>query len=270
MKKWLVASLFIIFLVILSGIIWFYMFKLSELRLTRLEQSNSVSHTVKVTTYLKQLSLKQGNEINYLVLGDSVAKSYDAKSGFFDSVAQYISQHTKKRVPIQNDAEDGMTSDQLLTLIQHGTLTKDIQRSNVISINIGGDDILKVSQSKSMFSAIKEFATVKSDYQTNLKGILSSIYTINPKAIVLVNDLYNVLPPQNKLFSTSEKLLVNWNLATYTSAEPYKNVVVVPVDQVLTPQKEKDWLTAQVHPNDLGHKWIANEIENELTKKRPL
>jgi lysophospholipase L1-like esterase len=268
MKKWLVASL--TFLVILSGFIWFYMFKLPDLRLARLEQSNNVSHTAKETTYLKQLTLKKGDDINYLVLGDSVAKAYDAKNGFFDRVAQYIGQNTQKSVSIQNNAEDGMTSDQLLALIKQGTLTKVIGRSNVISINIGGDDILKVSQSKSMFGAIKEFSTVKSNYQTNLNEILSSIHTINPKSIVLVNDLYNVLPPQDKLYSTSEKLLAYWNLATYTTAEPYKNVAVVPVDQVLTPQKEKEWLTAEVHPNDLGHKWIANEIENELTKKRSM
>lgn len=269
MKKIVFSFFVVLFLAILFGGTWIYFIKLPEQHLSQLEQSNiRDSNQAQSTTFLKQLASVPTKQIDYLVLGDSVAKAYGAGDGFFNSVAHYITQRTYKRVTIQNDAEDGLTSAELRELVQKGTLNKAIQQSNIISINIGGDDVLQISQNTNLLNAVNKFSTIKSNYQDNMKAILTTIHALNPKAIVLVNDLYNVLPPQNKLFTVSEKLLTKWNLTTYTIADRYNNVAVVPVDQVLTPQTENKWLTAQVHPNDLGHKLIANKIIGELTTKR--
>jgi lysophospholipase L1-like esterase len=201
--------------------------------------------------------------LHYLALGDSVALGKGAPRGYAVEVADRFKQH---QLPVQldNQGVSGQTSSQLWVALQKPEMRRKIRQADLITITIGGNDLLKVALKRSHpWEALSSFDDIRDGFVRHLNQILTLIRRENPTAIVLVTSLYNPVPPDALYFPLTEKLLDNWNTALVQTVSTQPGCIVVHIDDWLRPE-HRDWLADQIHPNTRGHRLIATAILNAI------
>lgn len=177
--------------------------------------------------------IKAAGEKNYLALGDSISTGYGlSQNGFVDQITD------KYGYNLTNKADNGETSQSLLDKLNSNSLKSDIEDADVITLTIGGNDLMNAlydflaeeynSENATSYNGdyIKEelnngnltiilFAagkistfmdspqakTALSNFKDNLNDIISYIETNNPDAWVIITTQYNpykFLPQQGK------------------------------------------------------------------------
>src|SRR5699024_12383519 len=94
---------------------------------------------------LKQASQEQPH-LNYLVLGDSVAQGFGSeKSGLHGYSSLVVKGLGKEEIPLDliNRGGVGQTSGKLRHYIQKEKVQQDIEQANLISLRIGGNELVK-------------------------------------------------------------------------------------------------------------------------------
>lgn len=104
--------------------------------------------------------------------------------------------------------------------------------------------------------------------QRNLGKILTELRSRNPRATVRLLGLYNpfeVAPADARAARTQ---LRAWNAAIEAAAEPFDNVIVVPIADLFAARPE---LLAgdRYHPGPRGHELIAERVLATLPPRRP-
>ncbi|MBN2908513.1 hypothetical protein JQC72_03140 [Polycladomyces sp. WAk] len=221
-----------------------------------------VHETPSVLQTFKARANDKGS-LHYLALGDSVALGKGASRGYAAEVADRLKQH---QLPVQldNQGVSGQTSSQLWTALRNPEMKRKIRQADLITITIGGNDVLKVAlQHSHPWEAISSFDDIRDGFVHHLDQILTLIRQENPSAVVLVTSLYNPIPPEAFYFPLAEKLLDNWNTALTQTVSTQPGCIVVQIDERLRPE-HRDWLADQVHPNTRGHRLIATAILNAI------
>lgn len=210
-------------------------------------------------------------DLNYLVLGDSVARGFGSKKtgphGYSSLVTKGLAQD---EIPLKliNRGVVGQTSKQLVDYIKKPEIQQEIRKADLISLTIGGNDLLKVAlQEKDPLSVLSGFDRIQSRYQRNLSGILKEIRALNGDAPILVTSLYNPVLPDQSYYPVSNRLLKNWNIGMKKAAYQYRLTHVVDVSDRLQAGKG-NWLSDEIHPNDRGYKRMAEGILEEIRASR--
>ncbi len=265
MKKWIwvVVSLSLIFPVVKFYPMLQWMFAESPPEPVTVTQEN-------ILTKLKEKT-EEKSELNYLVLGDSVARGIGSEKpgshGYSSLVAKGLAEDD---IPLQliNRGVIGQTSKQLTGYIRTPNIRQKIREADLISLTIGGNDLLKVAlQNDDPFRILTDFDRIQSGYKKNLDSILMEIRTLNREAPILITSLYNPVLPQESFFKVSNRLLKSWNIGMKEVAYTYRLTHVVDVTDRLTAGKG-DWLSDEIHPNDRGYRWMAEGILNEIRSNR--
>ena len=247
---------------------WFYFIHLPQLKIEQLkEEAQKRSDSIDVKyTYLDHLKDKDKKELSYLVLGDSVAKGQKVKGeNFSEIVKRKIELETGTAVVYENLGVSKRTSDELLQEFYKPEFREKVRKADVISLNIGGNDLVKIALRKGKLEAIKEYPGIKEQYESNIGQILRMIHVQNEDVIVLVNELYNVVDPSESFYPATKKLLLDWNLVAYQKSHIYQPTLVVPISDILSPEDKESWLADQIHPNELGHQLISDQIMGMLS-----
>ena len=235
-------------------------------------------------------------KLNYLALGDSITSGYglsDIGASFTEIIAN------EKNMQLKNIAVDGYTSEDLLNLIALNKHEDDIKNADLITISIGGNDLLKV-----LFSLIKDVAGLSDNvtftelqqallnvdnlipkikrildepknialfekaienYYDNVEKIISHIKDINPNVKIMIFNLYNPLsgsPVFNEIVYSAQKIINKMNDRTGS----FKNVVLLDAAKafynrglILT-----NILYLDIHPNKAGNKVLARLVVEKL------
>lgn len=216
---------------------------------------------------LREIAAKDGR-LDYLVLGDSVAlgKGSAKEEGYSYWVAEYLKDNGID-VHLDNRAVSGQTSDQLLRSLGDRDLLSQIERSDLISITIGGNDLLKaVLHHENPLDALKKFRHIQDRYRDNLHAILEQIRLHNPRAPILITSLYNPVEPEEPYFPIVQKLLKQWNAGMKEVVRTYPDASVVDVDRRLPPN-DRNWLADEIHPNDWGYQLMAKGMLESIRGK---
>lgn len=81
--------------------------------------------------------IKAAGEKNYLALGDSISTGYGlSQNGFVDQITD------KYGYNLTNKADNGETSQSLLDKLNSNSLKSDIEDADVITLTIGGNDLM--------------------------------------------------------------------------------------------------------------------------------
>ncbi|MCO8193576.1 GDSL-type esterase/lipase family protein [Anaerofustis sp. NSJ-163] len=185
--------------------------------------------------------IKAAGEKNYLALGDSISTGYGlSQNGFVDQITD------KYGYNLTNKADNGETSQSLLDKLNSNSLKSDIEDADVITLTIGGNDLMNAlydflaeeynSENATSYNGdyIKEelnngnltiilFAagkistfmdspqakTALSNFKDNLNDIISYIETNNPDAWIIITTQYNpykFLPQQGQETSMATTL----------------------------------------------------------------
>ena len=125
-------------------------------------------------------------EVRYLALGDSLAAGYramPATQGYVYRLYRAGVVAPINRTLFANAAVPGVTSAQVLAYQVPQAL--DAFPADVITLSVGGNDLLRILSGA-------DPATVLSEFQTNLTLILQRLRTGLPHARIYINNLYTV------------------------------------------------------------------------------
>ncbi len=272
MKKFLISILIVTSCIALGVAGWFYYpkYQIYKMKNASVSSVEAEKQSVSYIDYVGQLNKA---EVNHLALGDSIIRGIGAgeHESFVDRFSDVLEQQTKKPVVLQNEGVPGMTSSELNALLQTGSLDEVIQKADIITINIGGNDIIHSVRNRNYLQAIQSFDVLQTAFVDNLSQITTKVNELNPEAIVVLLELYNPLEAGSELYSLADQLLPKWNVKVYEAASQFKSSIVLETTKVIN-DKNLQYLSKDgVHPNALGYDAISKQMlwqfQNQLIVK---
>lgn len=197
------------------------------------------------------------NQNVYLALGDSITTGYGV--GVNHSFASLYYSKLQVNFPgikYVNLGVNGLTSEELATLVRQGRIHSLINQAGVITITMGSNDLLDIG--KGLLSGAGANVDLSlANLKHSLMFIGHSIRSVNPTAVVKIATIYNPLPPMNRQFEALARGLVKKaNRAIVHIAREY-GFVVIPVDKAFSGRESSLLATDHLHPNRLGHNILA-------------
>ena len=203
--------------------------------------------------------------MKYLVLGDSIAYG-SGLSNPTEAVYGKIVADTNG-YDYENYAVPGHTTSNLLRRMENDTVRIAIEKADIVSISIGGNNFLLGDINGILYDGIvkEDFARldeITDGFYADLNTIVGTIRTLNPGAVILLQTLYN---PQTgyvgEVYQQGADRL-NAAINKYAEANPGA-VLVVDVARYLT-DSDKDFAEDRIHPSAAGNEKIAVAVLQTL------
>lgn len=196
-----------------------------------------------------------GNNTRYMALGDSLVAGYGAipatqgyvyllyKEGVFDKVTNTL---------LSNAGVPGVTSRQVLD--HQVPQAVEAFRPTVITLTVGGNDLLRILKGANAGQVLSEF-------QTNLTLILQNLRTALPNTRIVVSNLYTI--PQ---IAGADQIVPIFNQIVAGVASAFN----VPVADVYSAFHGRHGLLLierhgaapdEVHPTNAGYRVMAQAFE---------
>jgi lysophospholipase L1-like esterase len=256
LKYLFVLALFLC--IVIGGWLYYPQYQIHKMR----SQTVEVNTDTNKVSFLNFFRHEKARQITHLAIGDSVIHGVGAEQ-HKDLVYQFsnkLALQTHKKIQFQNEGINGISSGELNTLVQSGRFDEEIKKSDIITINVGGNDILQMVNNSNIYNAIQKFDQLQANFSKNLSGIAARINQINPKATIVFLELYNPLSPSDHFYSIADKLLPKWNLNIYEVANRYSSSMVVETTKVINGDKLNNLSADGVHPNSAGYTAICEQM----------
>ncbi|MGM9986021.1 MAG: GDSL-type esterase/lipase family protein [Bacillaceae bacterium] len=201
------------------------------------------------------------NSYSLLALGDSIAVGDGTTNGSYVTLfANNWNETYTGQMTVTNLAQSGSTSTQLLASLKETATQTAIRQADIITINVGGNDIsTEYNSPGNPFQLTQRFQCVKERFLKNMQHILQIICQLNPKAIVLVNGLYNPFFFFGFVERIAKRFLNEWNCCLKEIVEEC-GFIFVPTRRVLNQCNKREWLASDnVHLSDVGACLLADE-----------
>ncbi|MBT2644204.1 hypothetical protein J7I80_18315 [Bacillus sp. ISL-41] len=254
-------------LAVLSFSAWIYY---PQYQINKIKQENAptVENTNKLT-YIDYYKTIPGSTINHLALGDSIIRGYNIpeEENFVSQFSSQLEVETGKQVISNNVGVIGITSDRLNQYVQDGLYDEAIKEADLITVNVGGNDILKLVKKSDIYSALKSFDSLQKDFSQNLAEITTKIGELNPSATIVLLELYNPMPADHQFYSLADKLLPKWNLMIYEAAKGTSSSIVVQTTNVINSDNLEYLSSDGVHPNFSGNTAISTQILQQFQQQ---
>lgn len=199
-------------------------------------------------------------------------------------------------VQAENFGKSGDRSDQILKrLKKDDAMRESVKKANVITMTVGGNDLMKAIQSK-MFNklSLKTFTRPQKKYQKQLEQLYDEIRSLNPSAPIYQLGIYNPFYKNFSDIKEMQEIVDFWDKGSKDFVEEQDNAYFVPINDEIynglpdheikidpgTNSKKKIALKEEVindliseddsfHPNNLGYQIISNAFKSkmEATKK---
>ncbi|WP_342430774.1 GDSL-type esterase/lipase family protein [Neobacillus sp. FSL H8-0543] len=262
-----IKYLFVLTLIISLGIsAWFYypQYQINKMKKSIVETS---SNGVANVSYIDYFRHTKATKLYHLALGDSIIRGFGAKQNedFVYQFSTELGKQINKEIQIQNEGINGMTSGYLNKLVQEGKFDEEIKKSDIVTMNVGGNDILQVASDGNFQSILKSIEQLKANYSTNLDAIASRIKMLNANATIVFLELYNPFSLTDQVYPLADKLLPKWNLLVYEIANNYSSTLVVETTKVINGENLNNLSQDGVHPNSEGYMAISEQLIFQLT-----
>ncbi|MFD0770771.1 GDSL-type esterase/lipase family protein [Bacillus sp. CGMCC 1.60114] len=202
--------------------------------------------------------------LHHLVLGDSLAKGYGSTQGGYTQIASHtLEEQLQKHITVDNLAVNGLTTDGLLQMVQTEEVKQKIKDAHIITISIGGNNILHINKNVGIMEGMKLLNEEKDRFESDLQNIVKTIRMSNPNALIILSELYNPLHLEDSIASYANVFLDSWNKTIYSISKENQPSLVLPIRKLL-PNDQKDLLYDQVHPNDKGYEKIAESFVQQV------
>ena len=230
--------------------------------------------------------------IRFTAIGDSLTEGVGddtKKGGFVPLVANSLQEKfSLKTVEIENYGVAGERSDQILKrLKKEPEIQEKLKQSDIITLTVGGNDLMKVIQSNFLGLSQKSFKKPLVKYQENITNLLDEIRLFNPDAPIYVVGIYNPFYINFPEITEMQDVVDDWNQGTQDIVEAEKNMYFVPINEVIskgmgtTEQQTTNSSTSEsrgldtvknnvlydedkFHPNNLGYQLMAKEIGTKI------
>lgn len=210
---------------------------------------------------------------SYVAIGDSLATGAGAERGYAERYAELLDANTEATLRFENLARDGASSADLLAALRGAPgLAEALSGADVVTINIGGNDLLGAQQLIAMGQCVDDACLheVVDTFAENWDVIIAELDALVPADAELVTmDLYNPFVAEMRALGVLERLtpfLHKVNAHIRHSAAQH-GMTVVPVhdafngdDGMGDPVVGGLIAPDRVHPSDAGHAAIAELI----------
>ncbi len=231
--------------------------------------------------------LQSRTPLYYVALGDSLAQGYPyylekKPLGYTDLISAHLRNAEEFDVVHTNLGISGYTSTDLLNLLSDEQVVPKISRADIITVNIGGNDMLRaLGKDGNNYASVLDSISIYSD---NLIQIFAKIRSLNPDAHIYIANIFNptVQDDEDINHTASEKLVSYINKLILEVTGPY-NVKVIDISNVFTGHEygtSHSWFHDRIHPNHLGYSKMSKpfidaihqdlESENLLVKLKRL
>jgi len=215
-------------------------------------------HVGKTPSYMERIKYR-GKPLTHVAIGDSVVVGWgssDNETSYIDQLDLLLEKEIGKDVITINRGVNAITSEELLEKLERKKVIRDIRKADIISINIGGNDILESAMVEGEDETIQQFDKIKRKYEKNLEQILLKVKEENPDALLVINELYNGLELGTKETFVTNIMLIRWNGVLYEKTKTIYPKLILPLSKELGPD-EDIWYEDRVHPNDRGYEKMA-------------
>src|SRR5829696_631325 len=223
---------------------------------------------------------------DYVAFGDSLATGFGAFTGYVPRYDSYIEADTRVAITRTNLGQNKWTSSQLLSALRNDpTFRRATREAEIVTWNIGGNDLraARNSYKKGTCGGADNQDCLRAgvaNLETNWDAITAEVLELRStrNTIVRTMDIYNPYVRTDIVSDTWQndggmndfevfKIYVdevNYHIATtsYTTGIPYAEVYLAfngPTGD--EDPKSKGYLSFDgVHPNDTGHRIIADEL----------
>ncbi|WP_018131208.1 GDSL-type esterase/lipase family protein [Effusibacillus pohliae] len=204
---------------------------------------------------------------NYRVvaLGDSLTRGTgdETGQGYVGYLTTELQKLTTNKVLTTNLGVNGMKAPELLQYIQSPDVRKEIQAAHLITLSIGGNDLVRGAGPVTAPDPQLAKQT-REQYLQALDRILKEIRSLNGKAPVLFVGLYNPFPLTGQSQQTALQILDEWNLQTSQVLAKYPYAVLVPTQDLFAWNSSKLLSVDQFHPNAQGYQAIAQRMLQDV------
>ena len=203
----------------------------------------------------------------YLVLGDSIAFG-SGLSNPTQAVYGKIVADTNDYDYV-NDSIPGSTTAAMYGLIQSDTVKEHIEKADIISISIGGNNYLVGNLPQMMVDCLVKHDTaiydeVAEGYYADLCTIFDYIKELNPDVVILMQTLYN--PQVSYMGEVYRHGVDRINECVRRYDEEHPGVIeIVDVASRLT-DHDTDFAADRVHPSAAGNEKIAVAVLEKLAE----
>ncbi|WP_157796211.1 GDSL-type esterase/lipase family protein [Bacillus xiapuensis] len=266
MRKLIQWMLTLMVCTILAIAAWIYYpkFKINQMK----EQAVTVASSNQ-QTYLDYFRSLEKENLHHLALGDSIITGIGAENeeNFIDHFSKKLEDQTSKNVLTHNEGVPGITSTQLNALVQKGTFDRQMKEADLITINVGGNDILQTMEGMNYRKVFQSFDSMQSTFIQNLTDIARKIRESNQEATIIFLEMYNPLKQSHELYSVADQLLPKWNVKIYELANSLEYTLVMETTKVINSSQLQYLSPDGVHPNSLGYKALSQQMIEQLKNK---
>ena len=214
----------------------------------------------------------QEKSLNYLVIGDSIAKGFGLVNRDETAYGRIVADTNGYNY--RNFGLTGCTSDDML-----GYLTDDdaysmsyqswVRWADIISISVGGNDYLLDNAVGLIFSSLilnnyTRFDSIAEKYYNNFSACIERIHELNPDAVILIQTLFNTWTTfAGKVYKNASNR-INDKIMLYLDEHPGSFYVV---DTVEAFEGKSSLITSDtIHPNAQGNILLARLTLEKLNE----
>ena len=213
----------------------------------------------------KMIKLK---DIQYVALGDSLTEGVGDELGEHGYVGRMQEEMETwrgvKSVTVTNTAERGRRSDQLIDQIQSGKIDDALERADIISLTIGGNDLMKIVRANITDLTKEVFDDKRPAFQKRFETIMQLIRERNPDAPIILIGIYNPLSIFTKEKSDMNTIMREWNSDIRGFANQDGHAVFINVEDLFESNDNMVYHTDFFHPNAKGYDQMTARIIKTL------
>ncbi len=198
---------------------------------------------------------------HYVVLGDSIAYGSglaNPKEACYGKIISDTNGYT-----YANHAIPGHTTTNLLNRLEQESVIADVEKADIISISIGGNDFLM----NNLFGLIAD-AIIKEDYSkfdaiadgfySNFCKIVDRINALNADAVILMQTIYNPQTGHIRDVYQQGADRLNAQMLRYSEEHPGE-IILVDIAAALSDTMD-NFADDDIHPSTVGNEKIAVAI----------
>ena len=233
------------------------------------------------------------NNIRFVAIGDSLTEGVGdetASGGYVPLVASTLEEaFSINSIEIENYGVAGDRSTQILKRInEQQEIQDDIASAEIISVTVGGNDLMKVIQNNILGLSVEKFEKPGEKYQANLTKLLTTIRQLNSTAPIYVLGIYNPYYIYFPEITEMQTIIDQWNTRTQVVVEQEERMYFVPINDLIYQGIISDEEASEVpdadtlnelrnnaiyegdnfHPNYNGYQLIAKAFTNKMKETK--
>jgi LPXTG-motif cell wall-anchored protein len=225
------------------------------------------------------VSADEPKKLNVVSLGDSITYGY----GLSDLNKAYPHLIGNRLNNVTNISHPGWTSTDLLTALKTGQATAKLQEADVITLNIGANDLMQaiglgeIITSQQPFVPTEEhlnkISLASNQLAVNLQELIA-IIRANSAAPILLYSIYNPFGQSQDPFAASlhmlgEQVTTNVNTLVLGPLSSVTGAIYLDTNSTFNGNQSTYIIPGDIHPTLAGHEALAKLATNALIAIQP-